>query len=164
MTELDKFHYAIDLGHRFMEKTVVTPLMKQLHMAVRKQYTGVQRQLREQHGNRDFVSRTTRYDISSFLDWGVITEAKKKAGVYLSGKLVQLRNAEQLAWLVEAVLISRGTNQMAFSQLSHHPILFPVSVQTINSSVLRNNPRLKVARQGLNEDFVFLDQSSPTQP
>ena len=128
-------------------------LLKLQHEAHR---ADLQRRLREQHGDREFVSRITRYDVSSFLDWGVIAETKK-AGVYLPGKQVQPRNAEQMAWLAEAVLISRGENQMAFPQLCHHPMLFPVSVETFNASILRTNPRLKVARQGLNEDFVFLE-------
>jgi len=115
----------------------------------------IQRRLREQHGDRDFVSRITRYDVSSFLDWGVIAETKK-AGVYLPGKQVQPRNAEQLAWLAETVLISRGERQMRFSQLCHHPILFPVKLDTFNASVLRANPRLRVERQSLNEEIVFL--------
>ena len=80
----------------------------------------IHRRLREQHGDRDFVNRITRYDVSSFLDWGIVDEAKK-AGVYLPGKQIQPRNAEQLSWLAEAVLISRDENQMALSKLSHHP-------------------------------------------
>ena len=115
----------------------------------------IQRRLREQHGDRDFVNRITRYDVSSFLDWGVIAETKK-AGVYLPGKQVQPRNAEQVAWLAEAVLISRGESQMPFSQLCHHPLLFPIKLETFNASVLRANPRLRVERQSLNEEFVFL--------
>jgi hypothetical protein len=128
-------------------------LLKLQHEAHR---ADIQRRLREQHGDRDFVSRITRYDVSSLLDWGVIAETKK-AGVYLPGKQVQPRNAEQLAWLVEAVLISRGENQMPFPQLCHHPILFPVRLDTFNASVLRANPRLKVSRQSLNEEIVALD-------
>ena len=129
-------------------------LLKLQHEAHR---ADIQRRLREQHGDRDFVSRITRYDVSSFLDWGIIAEANK-SGVYLPGKRVQPRNAEQLAWLAEAVLISRGENQMSFSQLCHHPILFPVTVETINSSLLRANPRLRVERLSLNEEFVAVHQ------
>lgn len=128
-------------------------LLKLQHEAHR---ADIQRRLREQHGDRDFVSRITRYDVSSFLDWGVIAEAKT-GGIYLPGRQVQPRNAEQLAWLAEAVIISRGENQMPFPQLSHHPILFPVRLDTFNASVLRANPRLRVERQSLNQEFVFLD-------
>ena len=127
-------------------------LLKLQHEAHR---ADIQRRLREQHGDRDFVSRITRYDVSSFLDWGVIAETKK-AGIYLQGKKLQPRNAEQLAWLAEAVLISRGANQMPFPHLCHHPILFPVRLDTFNASVLRGNPRLQVERQSLNEEFVIL--------
>src|ERR1039457_1754883 len=45
----------------------------------------VQRRLREQYGDRDFVNRIARYTVSSFLDWGVIVETKPK-GIYLAGK------------------------------------------------------------------------------
>ena len=127
-------------------------LLKLQHEAHR---ADIQRRLREQYGDRDFVSRITRYDVSSFLDWGVIAETKK-AGVYLPGKQVHPRNADQLAWLAEAVLISRGEHPMPFPQLCHHPILFPVKLDTFNASALRANPRLRVERQSLNEEFVSL--------
>lgn len=129
-------------------------LLKLQHEAHR---ADIQRRLREQYGDRDFVSRITRYDVSSFLDWGVIAETKK-AGVYLPGKQVHPRNADQLAWLAEAVLISRGEHPMPLPQLRHHPILFPVKLDTFNASALRANPRLRVERQSLNEEFVSLAQ------
>ena len=125
-------------------------LLKLQHEA---HHTDIQRRLREQHGDRVFVSRITRYDVSSFLDWGAIADTKK-AGVYLPGKQVHPRNADQLAWLAEAVLISRGEGQIPFSQLCHHPILFPVNLETLNASRLRANPRLQVERQSLNEELV----------
>jgi hypothetical protein len=134
-------------------------LLKLQHEAHR---TDIQRRLREQYGDRDTVSRLTRYDISSFLDWGVIAEAKKKSGVYMHGQQVHPRNVDQLAWLAEAVLISRGETQMSITQLCHHPLLFPFCVETINSSVFRTNPRIKVSRQSLNEEIVALDLSTPS--
>jgi hypothetical protein len=116
----------------------------------------VQRRLREQHGDRDFVDRITRYNISSFLDWGVIEEGEK-SGVYHTSNQRRSNSPHHLAWLAEAVLISRGEAQMAFSQICHHPILFSISVEVITASILRTSPRLKVARQGLNDDFVSLE-------
>jgi hypothetical protein len=118
--------------------------------------TDVQRRLREQYGDRDFVNRISRYNISSFLDWGIIEETKKK-GVYLLGKQARLKNGEYLAWLTEAILISCGETQTTFSKLCHHPVLFPVSVAMFNVSALQGNPRLKLARHGLSEDIVFLE-------
>ena len=46
---------------------------------------------------------------------------------------------------------------MKFSQLCHHPMLFAVALPALNASVLRSNPRLRVTRQSLNEEFVCLD-------
>jgi len=132
-------------------------LLKLQHQANR---ADVQRRLREQYGDRDFVNRITRYNVSSFLDWGVIAEAKQ-GGVYLPGKPTRTKSSEQLAWLAEAVLISRGQAQISLSQLCHHPILFPVSMETFNVSALRTNPRLRVERQSLNEEFLFLESKIP---
>jgi hypothetical protein len=118
----------------------------------------VQRRLREQHGDRDFVDRITRYNISSFLDWGVIEEGKK-SGVYHTSNQRRSKSPDHLAWLAEAVLISRGEAQMAFSQICHHPMLFSISVEAITTSILRTSHRLKVARLGLNDDFVSLEMT-----
>ena len=116
----------------------------------------IQRRLREQHGDRDFVNRITRYNISSFLDWNIIAESKKR-GTYTLGKPIKAHNPTLLAWLAEAVLISRGRTQMGFSELSNHPALFPIALDAVNASVLQNNPRFHVERQSLNQEFVFLD-------
>jgi hypothetical protein len=116
----------------------------------------VQRRLREQYGDRDFVNRITRYVISSFLDWGVVTE-KKRTGVYVPGRKFQPRATEQLAWMAEAVLISRNETQMSISKLCQHPILFPVSLELLTGVVIRENPRLEVSRHSLNEEFIGID-------
>jgi hypothetical protein len=116
----------------------------------------VQRRLREQYGDRDFVNRITRYTVSSFLDWGIIIETKKK-GIYLSGKQAKPKNDEQLAWLAEAVLISRGKTQLTISELFNHPALFPIALGKLNPSVMHSNPRLKVERQSLNEEHILLN-------
>jgi hypothetical protein len=116
----------------------------------------VQRRLREQYGDREFVNRITRYVISSFLDWGVIAE-RKRSGIYLPGKKVQPKDADQLSWIAEAVLISRREDQMTLSQIHHHPILFPIAAEAFNGFTLRSNPRLKITRRGMNEEVVFIE-------
>ena len=115
----------------------------------------VQRRLREQYGDRDFVNRITRYVISSFLDWGVVAE-KNRSGFYIPGKKVQPKASEHLAWLAEAVLISRNETQMSISKLCQHPILFPVSLELLTGLVVQENPRLKISRHSMNEEFVVI--------
>lgn len=114
----------------------------------------VQRRLREQYGDRDFVNRITRYTASSFLDWGIIIETKKN-GIYLSGKQAKPKNGEQLVWLAEAALISCRKTQMALSELCNHPVLFPIALDTLNIATLQNSPRLRIERQSLNQEFIF---------
>jgi hypothetical protein len=125
-------------------------LQKEAHIA------DVLRRVREQHGDRAFVKRITQYDISSFLDWGVVSETKQR-GVYQLAKLIRPQNGDQLAWLAEAVLISRNKSQIAFSELCTHPALFPIALDTLNISHLQDRPRLRVERQSLNQEFVFLE-------
>jgi hypothetical protein len=113
----------------------------------------VQRRLREQYGDREFVDRITRYVISSFLDWGVVAE-KNRSGFYTPGKKVQPKASEHLAWLAEAALISRNETQMSISKLCQHPILFPVTLEAFTGLVVQENPRLKFSRHSLNEEYI----------
>jgi hypothetical protein len=135
--------------------SVAEALGRQLKLQQEAKRATVQSRLREQYGDRDFVNRITRYNVSSFLDWGVIVESKPR-GIYRAGPRVNLRSSDVVAWLMEAILISRGISQMAFGKLSNHPILFPINLESFNTSVVRSNSRLSVAREGLNEEFVFL--------
>ena len=121
----------------------------------------LQRRLREQYGDRDFVNRIARYTVSSFLDWGVIAETKPK-GIYLTGKQTNPKSHDHLAWLAEAVMISRAKTQIGLSELCNHPALFPFALDKLNSAVLQNNRHLRIERQSLNRDFVFLDVNPRT--
>ena len=123
----------------------------------------VQRRLREQYGDRDFVNRVARYTVSSFLDWGVIVETRQR-GVYKPTKLIWPNSGGEMAWLAEAVMISRRKTQVPFSELCNHPALFPIAMDTLNASVLQSNPRLRVERQSLNQVFVFLAVASIAKP
>lgn len=126
-----------------------------MHLQKETRLADVERRIREQHGDRDFVSRITRYDVSSFLDWGVLAETKQN-GVYQSVKPVRPHGGEQLAWLAEAVMISRDRTQIPFSELCNHHALFPFALETLNAATLQSNLRLRVERQSLNQEFVFL--------
>lgn len=121
--------------------------------------TDIARRLRERFGDRDFVQRIARYDVSSFLDWGAIAETKTK-GVYVVGKLAAPKSHEHLAWLIEAVLHARDEPQLPFVQLSHNPMLFPFRPQTFSASHLRCNPRLRIVRHGLNDEWVSIETTS----
>lgn len=52
--------------------------------------------------------------------------------------------------------------QIPFAELCNHHALFPIALESLNPSILQNNSRLRVERQGLNREFVFLEES-PTR-
>jgi len=112
------------------------------------------RRLTERLGERGFVNRVARYNLSSFLDWGVVNcDAKKKR--YSPGKSEKIKDGVLLAWLLEAVLLASGQSGMPFSQALSSPMLFPFEFDPVPATVLANlNPRLHLVRQSLNEEFL----------
>lgn len=115
----------------------------------------VQRRLREQYGDRDFVNRITRYNISSFLDWGIIKETEKK-GRYIQGKKAKPKHNRYLSWLTEAALISLGKTQIPLLELCNQPIFFPIEISWIDSNQIKTNQRLRIERQSLADEHIFL--------
>jgi hypothetical protein len=123
----------------------------------------LQKRLRAQFGDREHVSRIVRFDMSSFLDWGILKDGKQP-GVYLPVKQLAIKDDVLLAWLAEAVLVSTGRTQMALNELCTHPALFPFSTDALSAAVFHKNPRLRLERQGLNEEYVFLEKRSAVIP
>jgi hypothetical protein len=58
--------------------------------------TQVQRRLREQYGERETVSRRTRYVLRSYLDWGVLQETGTK-GIYTAGPTLAVDDPRLIA-------------------------------------------------------------------
>jgi hypothetical protein len=114
----------------------------------------VERRIREQHGDRDFIGRVARYDFSSFLDWAVIAETETP-GIYRQAKPVRPPSGELAAWLVEALMISRDKTQLQFAEIRNHPALFPIQMESLHASTVTVNPRLKLVRQNMNDEFVI---------
>ena len=104
---------------------------------------------------RHSLNDQVRRPMMSLVIWGIIIEIKPK-GIYLAGKQATPKKSDHLAWLAEAVLISRGKTQMGLSELCNHPALFPFALDKLNAAILQNNRRLRIERQGLNQEFVFL--------
>ncbi len=154
-------HWGMSIAAYPFIGSVAESLGRLLKLQKEARIADVERRIREQHGDRAFVKRITHYNISSFLDWGVVAETKQR-GVYHSTKLTRPHSGEQLAWLAEGLLISRDKTQIAFSELCNHPALFPIALAGLNASVLQGHPRLRCERQSLNQEFVFLD-AAPSQ-
>jgi len=120
----------------------------------------VKRRVGEKFGERDFVDRIVRYNLSSFLDWGAITAAKVK-GDYVAAKPISVTDPKQAAWLVEALLHSRNEGGLSLMQIRQHPSLFPFAIDCLFNGIAIStvNPRLQTMRHGHTEELVMLKDS-----
>ena len=116
----------------------------------------VQRRIREQYGERETVSRRTRYVLRSFLDWGVLQETGS-TGVYGAGRTLSIDDPQLVAWLTEAALHARANGSAPLKDLLDSPGLFPFRIKPIQAeSVRAASPRLDILRHGLDDDLVML--------
>jgi hypothetical protein len=114
------------------------------------------RRLTEKLGERGFVQRVARYNLSSFLDWGIVGY-NPVAKSYSRASLIRVDSEELLAWLVEAVLIASGQTGMPFNHAISSPLLFPFSFDPVAAAIITNkNPRLHVSRESLSEENIGL--------
>ncbi|MDP2799080.1 MAG: hypothetical protein Q8O60_04245, partial [Deltaproteobacteria bacterium] len=116
----------------------------------------VQRRVREQYGERETVSRRTRYVLRSYLDWGVLQEAGAK-GVYSAVPSLAVDDTRLIAWLVEAFLQSRANGSFPLKDLLDSPSLFPFRLKPMHpESLVASSSRLDILRHGLDDDLVML--------
>lgn len=116
----------------------------------------VQRRIREQYGERETVSRRTRYVLRSFLDWGVLQETGSK-GVYDAGRTLSIDDPQLVAWLTEAALHARANCSAPLKDLLDSPGFFPFRIKPIQAeSVSAASPRLDILRHGLDDNLVML--------
>ncbi len=119
----------------------------------------MQRRLTEREGDRAFVIRIARFNLSSMLDWGLL-ELDPGSKRYRRGKVTALHDPEILGWLVEGVLLASDKTAMPQSQLFASNLLFPFDTKPIAVTQLTvANPRLQVIRQSLTEEIVALNDS-----
>ncbi|MFH1006467.1 MAG: hypothetical protein V1800_03045 [Candidatus Latescibacterota bacterium] len=116
----------------------------------------IQRRVREQHGERETVSRAARRAVRSYLDWGVLQETGTK-GVYTAGKTRAVDDPRMTAWLAEASLHARTSGSAPLKDLIDGPSLFPFRLAQVSAEHLAAaSARLEVFRHGLNHDLVML--------
>ncbi len=120
------------------------------------------RRLTERAGDRAFVSRVARYNLSSMLDWQLLgyDERTKR---YSRGRVTRLADPEMISWLAEAVLLALGKSALPQSQVFASNLLFPFEMKpTPLAHLTAANRRLHVVRQSLSEELVALDENAVT--
>jgi len=109
--------------------------------------------LRERFGDRHFVHRSVRYNLSTFFESDALAQGAK-AGTYIRGRTMQPRNDREAAWLVEALLHSQTEPRMPLQQIAAHGALFPFDLAGLGIGVAQANPRLELFRHGLTENLI----------
>jgi hypothetical protein len=116
----------------------------------------VQRRVHEQYGERETVSRRTRYVLRSYIDWGVLQESRSK-GMYVSGTTLSIDDPRLVAWLVEAALHARVNGSAPLRDLLDSPSFFPLKIKTIHAeSIKAASSHLDIFRHGLDDVLVML--------
>lgn len=115
----------------------------------------VQRRVKESFGERDTVARAARRVLRSFHDWGVLDETGTK-GVYEGTEGITISDPLLVAWLMEALLISKPEGRAFPKAIIESPALFPFRFGSGSESAVAHNARLELAHHGLDEEIVML--------
>jgi len=113
----------------------------------------VNQRIREKFGDRYFVNRSVRYNLSTFLDLGALKQGTKK-GLYVKGNVYRPKSDIEISWLIEAVIHMQANGNLPFTHLSQHGALFPFNLNDLSANLLKKNPRIEIFRHGLNEELV----------
>jgi hypothetical protein len=109
----------------------------------------------ETYGERSTVVRASQRILRSFADWKVLEEGPKR-GVYRASGTRCLEDAEVIAWLIEASLLSSGQETRVLPTLLASPSLFPFDISLSGKEFSDSNSRIALYRQGRNEELVSL--------
>lgn len=108
----------------------------------------------ETYGERSTLIRASQRILRSFVDWGVLVEAREN-GVYLPAPARPIPDEKLAVWLVEAALRTTGSELGVLSDVLEAPALFPFRIGRLPARVLEVS-RLELHRQGRDEDLVAL--------
>lgn len=114
------------------------------------------RRLKEQYGDRQTVSRITRYVIRSFVAWGVLKDAAKK-GCYERGNILNVHDQSTVSLLFECALHAFPQGKLSVNTLYGNPGFFVFDFPSISSEMIAQiNPRIEVMRFGADEKILKL--------
>lgn len=115
----------------------------------------IQRRIREELGERETVARAARRILRCFVDWRVLQDTDKK-GIYRAAPYQSVKDKRLMSWLVEAALISNGSNSLPRNGILERPVFFPFKMGQVTSRELEINTRLSLFRHSLDEEMVTL--------
>ena len=112
--------------------------------------------MKEQYGDRQTISRYTKYVIRSFVAWGVLTDTGSK-GCYAKSPKIQIDQVDRAALVYESVLLAEQVPKIAISLVQSNPALFPFAIQSMTGVRFSQlSKRVDVSRYGLDDELLVL--------
>lgn len=149
------FHWGMTMAAYPFWRVVADVTGRLLRLQASASASEVQRRVREMYGERETVSRSARYVLRAFADWGVVVETETK-GRYVGPNPMQIDDPPAATWLLEATMFAGETSSTDFRSLANSPALFPFQLTRITSDALTVSRRLEVVRHGVGDDLVLL--------
>lgn len=119
--------------------------------------------LKEHYGDRQTISRYSRYVIRSFVDWGVLIDTQSK-GCYEKTSVLVVLDKSLTVLLLEAALYASSEGVGLLGSVVHAPSFFPFKIPEITGDLIQQlNPRIGVVRYGLDDELLSLRKSIPGQ-
>ena len=110
--------------------------------------------LKEQYGDRQTVSRVTRYVIRSFVAWNVLKDTNRK-GCYEQGDVFSVYDQDLLSLLFESVLYTIPEGKITINDLVNNPGLAFFNFPLVSGEqISRVNQRIDVIRFGRDEEIL----------
>ncbi len=114
------------------------------------------RRLKEQYGDRQTVSRITRYVIRSFIAWNVLKDTSKK-GCYELGNILNVHDQSTVTLLLESALHTIPEGKAPINALHNNPGFFIFDCPSITGELIaQTNKRIDVMRFGVDEEILKL--------
>ena len=117
------------------------------------------RRICERWGDRERVVRSARHVIQSVRDWGLLETGPRK-GVYTAPKPRSQPSTELGIWLIRAMLLGGRREAAPVDEVLHSPALFPFDL-SVTPHQLRQSPRVKIYRHGLDAELIALVDRGP---
>ena len=111
--------------------------------------------LKEQYGDRETVSRNSRYTVRSFVAWGVLKDSAK--GCYEKDSPVTILDKNLLILMLEAALYTTPEGKGELGLILNSPAFFPFHFPAMTGDFISQaSDRIEVVRYGLDDIMIKL--------
>ena len=107
-------------------------------------------------GERSTLERAAQRIVRSMVQWGVLRDTATRGMYEAVPRRIRLRPAVGVV-LIEALLVDAESSSLPLDQLTGHSAIFPFDLD-LNASHVRAAPQFRLHRQGLDSDFVELQE------